>query len=457
MLFFWEMMQGILAVLEIRLAIWFMEWFAKPRYCKNRQTLLAWLCSLGIGILYGLCRWKIESGLWPAAVIAMGALCLAVSWLFVYRRGAAVFVAANYILLAGVLDLIAAEILKLMSVQPGSLRLILSENGGYCTGGMALNRAVFFLVGCFLQKRYRGTCFLALPSTGKRFRRFCVFLCGMEYAGGFFLTDLQQLKRAASCDFLIRMVLYLIAVLLFVALIGAVLFCFRYREQLGLKQMYTESLDYENRRMLGLYQEREHLYHDLKNHLLILDGLVQIGKLDQYHAYMEQIGKPFQQDSVVSVTGNEILDRMLSYKIQEAREQQIHASCTVQGQLDFPLELADGEVCSLMGNLWDNALEACRRMTDGEKWIRFRLWIREGKLLLEMENSCTDVEKDGSGNLLTKKTEKKWHGIGLGRIRDIAERHGGYFRYAVKDQVFQVKIMIYLKNLHKNEKSANAF
>ena len=98
---------------------------------------------------------------------------------------------------------------------------------------------------------------------------------------------------------------------------------------------------------------------------------------------------------------------MLSYKIQEAREQQIHASCTVQGQLDFPLELADGEVCSLMGNLWDNALEACRRMTDGEKWIRFRLWIREGKLLLEMENSCTDVEKDGSGNLLTKKTEKK--------------------------------------------------
>ena len=91
MLFFWEIMQGILAVLEIRLAIWFMEWFAKPRYCKNRQTLLAWLCSLGIGILYGLCRWKIESGLWPAAVIAMGALCLAVSWLFVYRRGAAVF------------------------------------------------------------------------------------------------------------------------------------------------------------------------------------------------------------------------------------------------------------------------------------------------------------------------------------------------------------------------------
>ena len=109
-----------------------------------------------------------------------------------------------------------------------------------------------------------------------------------------------------------------------------------------------------------------------------------------------------------------ILDRMLSYKIQEAREQQIHASCTVQGQLDFPLELADGEVCSLMGNLWDNALEACRRMTDGEKWIRFRLWIREGKLLLEMENSCTDVEKDGSGNLLTKKTEKKWHGSALG-------------------------------------------
>ena len=109
--------------------------------------------------------------------------------------------------------------------------------------------------------------------------------------GGFFLTDLQQLKRAASCDFLIRMVLYLIAVLLFVALIGAVLFCFRYREQLGLKQMYTESLDYENRRMLGLYQEREHLYHDLKNHLLILDGLVQSGKLDRYHAYMEQIGE----------------------------------------------------------------------------------------------------------------------------------------------------------------------
>ena len=188
MLFLWEMIQGILAVLETRLAIWFMEWFAKPRYCKSRQTLLAWLCSLGIGILYGLCRWKIGSGLWPAVVIAVGVLCLAAFWLFVYRRGAAVFVAANYILLAGVLDLIAAEILKLMSVQSGNLRPLLSENGWYCTGGMALNRAVFFLIGCFLQKRYRGMCFLSLPSPGKSFRRFCGFLCGMEYAGLFFLT-----------------------------------------------------------------------------------------------------------------------------------------------------------------------------------------------------------------------------------------------------------------------------
>ena len=187
MLFFWEIMQGILAVLEIRLAIWFMEWFAKPRLLQKQADAAG--LAVQSGDWYSVWTLQMEDRIRPVAGCCdcdgsfVSGRFLAVR---IPARRAAVFVAANYILLAGVLDLIAAEILKLMSVQPGSLRLILSENGGYCIGGMALNRAVFFLVGCFLQKRYRGTCFFGSSLNRKTFPSVLCFplrngICGVDF------------------------------------------------------------------------------------------------------------------------------------------------------------------------------------------------------------------------------------------------------------------------------------
>ena len=110
--------------------------------------------------------------------------------------------------------------------------------------------------------------------------------------------------------------------------------------------------------------------------------------------------------------------------------------------MDFQPEITDEEACALLGNLWDNAIEACDRTQEKEPWIDFQMHIRPGKFLIEISNPYQEVLKDESGNLRSVKKEKGIHGIGMKTIRDIAERYHGHFSCILYDHVFKVEVMI---------------
>ena len=96
-----------------------------------------------------------------------------------------------------------------------------------------------------------------------------------------------------------------------------------------------------------------------------------------------------------------------------------------------------------MGNLWDNAIEACQKLDIEERWINFEMRITENKFLMEITNPCEKILWDEAGKLRTTKTDKGPHGIGVRTIKDITERHGGYFNYVLEDHAFRVEVMIY--------------
>ena len=363
-------------------------------------------------------------------------------WMFIYQRKGSIFVAVNYLLISNLLDLV---IIGLMEIVTQDLELVVhveyvTDSTRICA--MCLSKTILFL-GCWIIQKKRQKIVFGRLNEGKISFIF-VILCAIEYVGIHISTKVLTIDRHISDIHLTRLIFSLIVIFLMLIIIGLLILYYDKKSRLQQKNLYLESLDYENKKMIRLYREREVMYHDFKNHLLVLDGYAQCGNLEQYQLYMEQVKKPFLQKVAERRIGHDIMDLILNYKIGEAERKQIEVKCKIFGYVDFKLDITNEEICSLMGNLWDNAIEACERLQHEKVWIDFRMNIRPGKFLIEILNPCQKIQRDEQGKMCTLKTDTGIHGVGMRTIREIAERYHGYLNCVLYDHehVFKVELMI---------------
>lgn len=436
----WNIIQSVITILEIRVCVWMMEKFAEPRYSGKKQKIVVWIVTLGVGGLYAANRWTSAYFSRVIMLIVFATLSLATLWLFVYRRGMSIFVIANYVLVSGMMDIVVMCFVEVVGQKPELFVYVDYINDKYRIGIMILSKTLLFLVCWVVQTRINKKVVCQLNE--KKIKVFSILLCIIEYIGVHILTEILSVDKNVTYEFLIRLLFSLILILLLLAAMGIVALYYDQKAQLKHKIIFLDSLNYENQRIIKLYREREVMYHDFKNHLLALDGFVQKGDFEQYYTYFEQIKKPFLQKAAERKIGHDIMDLILNYKIGEAEQKKIKVKVRVLGYMDFRPEITDEDACSLMGNLWDNAIEACERFRGDESWINFQMSIKSGKILLEITNPYSDVQYDEQGKLCTTKSDKGIHGIGIRTIKDITERYHGYFRCIVYDHVFKAEVMI---------------
>ena len=163
------------------------------------------------------------------------------------------------------------------------------------------------------------------------------------------------------------------------------------RDQL-LEERYAEML--KSRQMI----------HDMKNHLLVLRNMERANQWDKLHDYLEEISKDILDDSTKIWTGNNIVDLILNSKKKQADSEGIAFSIGSNMIGDVPFK--DGETISLLGNLLDNAIEACERIKSTEKWVTIRINRRYCLLYIEIENSIEEHPKEKNHRLISCKSEK---------------------------------------------------
>ena len=436
----WNIIQSVITILEIRVCVWMMEKFAEPRYSGKKQKIVVWIVTLGVGGLYSLHRWTTSYYSRTVIITMWFVLCIFAVWAFTYYRALSIFVAANYLLVGGLLDLMFICIGEIIVKTPGMFIDINYTNSGYRVIVMAFSKVLLFFICWLIQKKLKRKVFCQL--NGKKIGVFLGILCIVEYLGVHILTEILNISHRVTNDIILRVIFYLIVITLMLAIIGIALLYYEKKNQLRQKNLYMESLNYENQKIIRLYRERETMYHDFKNHLLALDSFIQCGDFEQYQSYFEGVRKPFLQKAAERKIGHSIMDLILNYKIGEAESKKIQVKCRVLGYMNFQPEITDEDACSLLGNLWDNAIEACDRIQETETWIDFQMNIRPGKFLIEITNPYQEVVQDKKGNFQSLKNEKGMHGIGLKTIRDITERYRGHFSCVLYDHVFKVEVMI---------------
>lgn len=209
-----------------------------------------------------------------------------------------------------------------------------------------------------------------------------------------------------------------------------------YEQQLELCSRQAEERE-------SLYLEVRRTRHDLKMHLSALAGMVEAGDREGAADYIRKLtdGRGAGQPEEVSRSGNIVVDSLVNHKCSVARQEGIRFEAEIFVPAALPF--CGGHLAVILGNLLENALEACRD-SGGERWIRLEAAYRKGVLFLTVTNPYQgEVARDGSGKLLTKKKDRERHGIGLSSVEQAVGDYGGALEIRDGDGIFQATVVMY--------------
>lgn len=222
--------------------------------------------------------------------------------------------------------------------------------------------------------------------------------------------------------------------------------CFVYlniKKQMRDKEKEIELLKEKGKIHVDYYREVSHfqkqinkLYHDLKNHILIAN---QLNSEKLKGEYTESLERYFSEFQVKVNSGNEILDILLLKKAEECKRKKIDLKLYVNFSKGSFVNLVD--VSIIFGNVLDNAIEACERITDEKKWIELFVDQYEEFIYIKISNPFSLVKKE-KGRLMSLKNDDEKHGLGLECLEDTLRKYGGTCIYTTEQSVFKLTAII---------------
>lgn len=196
----------------------------------------------------------------------------------------------------------------------------------------------------------------------------------------------------------------------------------------------------------NIYQTMRAWRHDYHNHMQSIKAMLSMGKKEELSDYLDNLEKDLDSIDIAIRTGNVGLDAILSSKVSIARKNNIEVNCTAKVPQD--LKISDVHLCAIVGNLMDNAIEACEKIpsaaknqqTGPNRFIRIYIGLFKSQLYISVANSTKEKKRRRLSELVTSKLGE--HGFGLRRIDKLAEKYDGYVNRKNEPGIFATEVML---------------
>lgn len=203
----------------------------------------------------------------------------------------------------------------------------------------------------------------------------------------------------------------------------------------------SELIEKQVREIQNMYRQVRGWRHDYRNHINNMKIQLSEGNYDKLSDYLNELADDLDTVDTVIKTGNVMADAILNSKLNVAEKMNIKLN--VKANVPDKLPMSDVELCSMLGNILDNAVEACATLPEEERFMRVYIGKLKGQLYLSVQNSAGKVRKSKNTYLSTKEGE---HGYGLFRIDRVAKKYGGYVNRQNEEGVFATEIMVPLNS-----------
>lgn len=419
--------------LEIFCAYFFVALLLKHEQISRSVRMWMLLHTIVLSSIILLCN-TFQLFSLTALFIAPLYLCISTALLFCINPFLTFSLSGFYCLLVHSIDIFYVSLAGILLRIPDFADII--------TNGFSSARLVFLLVckftllfACILLNRIRSRIpgFQNTPA-------FLVLLALFSYAGVFYL--IYMTFRTADIN---TMFYWLLFVLTHAALLSALFLYLKYRKEQDnqrLVQLRNIQLEENYARINELYQSDARTRHDLKNNLLCLRHLISENQTTEALSALDGLLAPLSGYENTAITGNSSIDFILNYKKQEASKHQIPVKINAQFPPDSHIMPKD--ICTILFNLLDNAIEACVQLPSSiPAKVIVSMRPIHGFYFIKIENTCAASPFDAKHHLITSKSDRIHHGLGLDSVRAIVSKYDGIVDFSYEEHMFKVVISLF--------------
>lgn len=179
--------------------------------------------------------------------------------------------------------------------------------------------------------------------------------------------------------------------------------------------------------------------HDVKNHFISIRALGNRGDLNEIEKYCDNVLGKISNINSATYTNHVTVDAIINYYIRIAKEQDIQVTEDIIG--DYSEIMFGYELCTILSNLLQNAIEACLK-SDENRWIKLGISRMDNHIYICIKNPMTEKPIIKNEILYTTKEDKKNHGMGTKIIKETVNQLNGTVEYQYEDGIFQTVVVL---------------
>lgn len=200
-----------------------------------------------------------------------------------------------------------------------------------------------------------------------------------------------------------------------------------------------ELIETHYREVDNMYRQIRGWRHDYRNHIQTMKAYAAAEDWEAIRHYLDLLDEDLMTVDTVIKTGNPMTDAILNSKISLARAKGIEV--TVDAHIPVRLKSPEIDLCCIIGNLFDNAIEASVKLPEGQRMIRVYMGMIQTQLYISFTN-LTAEKKMKKEEKIFRSTKGEGHGLGLKRMDTIIERLEGYVSRNSEDGAFTTEILL---------------
>jgi len=208
-------------------------------------------------------------------------------------------------------------------------------------------------------------------------------------------------------------------------------------QRLAAQEIIAESqLDFQREqfsRLMETVESTKFMRHDMKHHLAVISEYVQADNMSGIKGYLEGMEYGLNSSRSKNYCDNYAVNAIISHYLSSAENDGVQ----VKVKLTVPAEtgqIKDSDLCVIVGNLLENAVDACRDVDRDKRFIKLFSYISDNTITFTMENSFAGELEEWDGVFYS--TKRDGEGIGLHSVAAVSEKYGGAARFEAKENVF---------------------
>lgn len=276
------------------------------------------------------------------------------------------------------------------------------------------------------------------------FNKYLLIFAGfavLEYIGLFFCERVFIPTFRAQGRIYIYFALFPMLIVLTLIIVIFYIMNIEKRNMIQLVNNQNELLEKNYHEMMLLYQKRDRIFHDMKNHLSVLSLLIADKNLDRAKEYISKINEPILELEHKRFTGNRIVDIILNDKLEKALNENIKLNIRANELQEGGIQ--DIDWCAILANVLDNAIEACSKTYDKKKEINLCINQNECTTTIEVVNTYNGEVIIKDNKLVSNKSDKIVHGLGMESIQSAVDKYNGIIEYSFKTDIFIIYISLF--------------